>query len=135
MFWVKILGLEFWLQILTPIHQIEVKANKLIEVGFTREVKYRTWIANIVPRKFLVYVDFHDLNNTCSKDDFLLPITETMVDRTTGHGALSFKDWSSRYNQIRMALSYEEMITFRTSKGIYCYKVISFELKNVGTTY
>ncbi|KAA0055957.1 uncharacterized protein E6C27_scaffold319G00830 [Cucumis melo var. makuwa] len=122
------------------IPQIEVEVNKLIEAGFIREVKYPTWIANIVPvRKkngqLRVCVDFRDLNNACPKDDFPLPITEIMVDATTGHEALSFMDGSSGYNQIRMALSDEEMTTFRTPKGIYCYKVMPFGLKNVGATY
>ncbi|KAA0032749.1 uncharacterized protein E6C27_scaffold853G00920 [Cucumis melo var. makuwa] len=58
-----------------------------------------------------------------------------MVDATTGHEALSFMDGSSGYNQIRMVLSNEEVTAFRTSKGIYCYKVMPFELKNVGATY
>ena len=31
------------------IPQIEVEVNKFIEAGFIREVKYATWIANIVP--------------------------------------------------------------------------------------
>ncbi|KAA0039557.1 uncharacterized protein E5676_scaffold775G00710 [Cucumis melo var. makuwa] len=108
------------------IPQIEVEVNKLIEAGFIREVKYPTWIANIVPvRKkngqLRVCVDFRDLNNACPKDDFPLPITEIMVDATTGHEALSFMDGSSGYNQIRMALSDEELTAFRTPKGIYCY--------------
>ena len=34
-----------------------------------------------------------------------------------------------------MALSDEEMTAFRTLKGIYCYKVMPFGLKNVGATY
>ena len=43
---------------------------KLIEVGFIREVKYLTWIANIVPVKkknghIRVCVDLKDLNNAC----------------------------------------------------------------------
>ncbi|TYJ99655.1 uncharacterized protein E5676_scaffold562G00360 [Cucumis melo var. makuwa] len=80
-------------------------------------------------------VDFHDLNNTCPKDDFPLPITEIMVDATTGHEALSFTDGSSGYNQIRMTLSNEEMTAFRTPKGIYCFKVMPFGLKNVVATY
>ncbi|KAM1164798.1 hypothetical protein ACFX2G_024746 [Malus domestica] len=58
-----------------------------------------------------------------------------MVDATTGHEALSFMDGSSRYNQIRMALEDEELTAFRTPKGIYCYKVMPFGLKNVGATY
>ncbi|KAA0036541.1 uncharacterized protein E6C27_scaffold191G00430 [Cucumis melo var. makuwa] len=58
-----------------------------------------------------------------------------MVDAITGHEALSFMDGSSGYNQIRMALSDKEMTAFRTPKGIYCYKVMPFGLKNVGATY
>ena len=53
--------------------------------------------------KFEFVLDFRDLNKACSKDDFPLPITELMVDATTGHEALSFMDGSSGYNQIRMA--------------------------------
>ncbi|XP_038875075.1 uncharacterized protein LOC120067603 [Benincasa hispida] len=34
-----------------------------------------------------------------------------------------------------MALANEEMTAFRTPKGIYCYKVMPFGLKNVGATY
>ncbi|KAL4031315.1 hypothetical protein IC575_009591 [Cucumis melo] len=119
------------------ISQIEEEVNKLIEARFIREVKYPTWIANIVPvRKkngqLRVCVDFRDLNNACPKDDFPLPI---MIDATAGHEALSFMDGSSGYNQIRMALDDEEKTTFRTLKGIYCYKVMPFELKNAGAIY
>ncbi|KAA0054151.1 uncharacterized protein E6C27_scaffold131G00750 [Cucumis melo var. makuwa] len=110
------------------------------EEGFICEVKYPTWIANIVPVRekngqLRVCVNFRDLNNACPKDDFPLPIKEIMVDATTGHEALSFMDGSSGYNQIQMDLSDEEMTAFRTSKGIYCYKVMPFGLKNVGATY
>ncbi|KAA0065550.1 uncharacterized protein E6C27_scaffold638G00560 [Cucumis melo var. makuwa] len=55
-----------------------------------------------------------------------------MVDATTGHEALFFM---YGYNKIRMAFSNEEIIAFRTPKGIYYYKVIPFGLKNVGATY
>ena len=122
------------------IPQIEIEVNKLIEAGFTREVQYPEWIANIVPIKkkngqIRVCVDFCDLNNACPKDDFSLPITEVMVDATTGHKALSFMDGSSGYNQIRMNPKDEELTAFSTPKGIYCYKVMHFGLKNAGATY
>ncbi|KAL0372528.1 UNVERIFIED_CONTAM: Transposon Tf2-12 polyprotein [Sesamum calycinum] len=94
---------------------IEGEVNKLIEVSFIREVK--------------------DLNNACLKDDFPLPIVELMIDATTGHKALSFMDGSSGYNQIRLAPADEELTAFRTPKGIYCYKVMPFGLKNAGATY
>ncbi|KAL0359477.1 UNVERIFIED_CONTAM: Transposon Tf2-12 polyprotein [Sesamum angustifolium] len=44
-------------------------------------------------------------------------------------------DGSSGYNQIRMAPADEELTAFRTPKGIYCYKVMPFGLKNAGATY
>ncbi|XP_060200095.1 uncharacterized protein LOC132628316 [Lycium barbarum] len=61
------------------VPSIENEVNKLIEVGFIREVKYPTWISSIVPVKkktgqIRVCVDFRDLNNACHKDDFPLPI-------------------------------------------------------------
>ncbi|KAL0378566.1 UNVERIFIED_CONTAM: Transposon Tf2-12 polyprotein [Sesamum radiatum] len=126
---------------------IEIEVNKLIEVGLIREVKYPMWISSIVPiRKkngqIRVCVDFKDLNNACPKDGFLLPIVELMIDATTGHEALSFMDGSSGYNQIRMAPTDEELApadeeltAFRTPKGIYCYRVMPFGLKNAGATY
>ncbi|KAL0427648.1 UNVERIFIED_CONTAM: Transposon Tf2-12 polyprotein [Sesamum latifolium] len=82
-----------------------------------------------------VCVDFRDLNNVCPKDNFPLPIAKLMRDTTTNHEALSFMDRSSGYNQIRMAPADEELTVFRTPKGIYCYKVMPFLLKNVGATY
>ena len=123
-----------------PVSQIETKIDKLIEAGFIRKVKYPTWIANIIPIKkknwqIRVCVDFKDLNNACLKDDFPLPIIELMVGATTGHKALSFMDGSSGYNQIRMVLRDEELTAFRTPKGIYCYKVMPFGLKNAGAMY
>jgi len=79
--------------------------NKLIDAGFICEVKYPTWIANIVPvRKksdqLRICVDFRDLNDACPKDDFSLPVTELMINATTSHEALSFMDCTAGYNQI-----------------------------------
>ena len=101
---------------------------------------FAKWIANIVPVKkkngqIRVCVDFRDLNRACPKDDFPLPNTELMVDSTIGQEALSFMDSSSGYNQIRIAPKGEELTAFRTPKGIYCYKVMPFGLKNVGAIY
>lgn len=82
-----------------------------------------------------VCADFRDFNDACPKEDFPLPATEIMIDATTGHEALSFVDCTAGYNQIQMAPEDEEATTFRTSKGIFCYKVMPFGLKNAGATY
>ena len=82
-----------------------------------------------------ICVDFRDLNEACPKDEFPLPITELLIDATTGFGALSFMDGFSGYNQIKMAHEDEELTAFRTPKGIYYYTVMPFGLKNAGATY
>ena len=92
---------RFWQEL---IPQIETEVNKLIKVGFIREVQYPEWIAKIILVKKkngqIVCIDFCDLNNACPKDDFPLPITEVMVDAITSHEALSLMNGSSSYNQI-----------------------------------
>ncbi|KAL0345464.1 UNVERIFIED_CONTAM: Transposon Tf2-12 polyprotein [Sesamum radiatum] len=122
------------------IHHLGIRHGARPVKQSQREVKYPTWISSIVPVKkkngqIRICVDFRDLNKACPKDDFPLPIIELMVDATTGHEALSFMDGSSGYNQIRMSPKDEECTAFRTPKGIYCYKVMPFGLKNAGATY
>jgi len=117
------------------VPRIKKEVNKLIEAGFICEVKYPTWIANIVPiskknGQLHICVDFWHPNNYCPKDDFLLPVTEIMIDSTTGHEVLSFMDCTTGYNQILMAPEDQEVTAFRTLKGIFCYKKMSFGLKN-----
>ena len=70
--------------------QINAEVDKLIRANFIREIQYPIWLANIVPVwQLRICVDFRDLNNACPKDDFPLPVTELLVDATTGFGALS----------------------------------------------
>ncbi|RVW81585.1 Retrovirus-related Pol polyprotein from transposon 17.6 [Vitis vinifera] len=58
-----------------------------------------------------------------------------LVDSTTGHSMLSFMDGFFGYNHIMMAPKDMEKTSFITEWGTYCYKVMSFVLKNVGATY
>ena len=78
---------------------------------------------------------YTDLNKACPKDSFSLPSIDQLVDATTGHELLSFMDAYSGYNQIRMCSDDEDKMTFTTDRGLYCYKVMSFGLKNAGATY
>ena len=48
---------------------------------------------------------------------------------------LSFMDGFLGYNQIKMAPKDMEKTSFITPWGTYCYKVMSFGLKNAGATY
>ena len=101
---------------------------------------YPKWLANVVMvkknnSKWRMYVDFTDLNKACPKDSFPQPRIDQLVDSTAGHKLLSFMDTFSDYNQIMSDKEGQEKTSFITSQGLYCYKVMPFELKNAGATY
>ena len=50
------------------------------------------------------------------------------------HELFTFMDAFSNYNQIR-TLKDEEKTAFITDRDLFCYKIMPFRLKNVGTTY
>lgn len=54
---------------------------------------------------------------------------------TVGYGMISFLDTFFEYHQIPMFRLDEKKIAFVTPQGLYCYKLMSFELKNAGATY
>jgi ribonuclease HI len=116
------------------------EVDKLLKAGFIREVYYPEWLANVVmvkksTGKWRMCVDFTDLNKACPKDSYPLPRIDQLVDSTAGHKLLSFMDAFSGYNQIQMTEGDQEKTAFITSKGLFCYKVMPFGLKNAGATY
>ncbi|CAL8174804.1 unnamed protein product [Prunus armeniaca] len=119
---------------------MKAEVDKLSTIGFIKEVDYPTWLANVVmvrkPRKgWRMCVDYTNLNRACPKDSFPLPRIDQLVDATAGHALLSFMDAYSGYNQIFMHLEDQAHTSIITDRGLYCYKVMPFGLKNVGTTY
>ena len=119
---------------------IAEEVRQLLEDGFIQEVYYPDWLANVVMvkkanGKWRMCVDFMDLNRACPKDSYPLLRIDTLVDSTARHELLSFMDAFSGYNQIKMNKEDQERTSFVTSQGLFCYKVMSFGLKNAGATY
>ena len=85
--------------------------------------------------KWQICVDFMDLNRACPKDSYPLPWIDTLVDSTTRHKLPSFMDAFSGYNQIKMNEEDQERTSFIANQGLFCYKVMSFRLKNAGARY
>jgi len=85
--------------------------------------------------KWRMCVDFTDLNKACPKDSFPLPRIDLLVDSTSGHELLTFMDAFSGYNQIHMDEIDQGKTSFITDRGLYCYKMMPFGLKNAGATY
>ena len=119
---------------------IQTEIDKLLAVEFIIEVKYLDWLENlvVVPKKngrWRVCIDYTNLNDVYPNDNFPLPRINQIVDSIVGHGMFSFLEAFSRYHQIPMFQSDEEKTTFITPYGLYCYKVMSFGLKNASATY
>ena len=86
---------------------IEDEVGKLVRVGFIQEIKYPAWLANIVMvkkkvGKWKMCMDFTGLNKACSKDRYLLPHIDRLIDGASGLCLLSIMDAYSGYDQIRM---------------------------------
>ena len=119
---------------------VREEVAKLKQAGAIKEVLYPEWLANMVvitkkSEKWRVCVDFTDLNKACLKDPFPMPKIDQLVDATVGHPRMSFLDAFQGYHQIPLALDDQEKTAFVTPIGNYHYKVMSFGLKNVGSTY
>nr|KYP37991.1 Transposon Ty3-I Gag-Pol polyprotein [Cajanus cajan] len=119
---------------------IVAETQKLLNAGFIREVRYTTWLANVVlvkknSGKWRMCVDYTDLNKACPKDSYPLPSIDRLVDGASGHALLSFLDAYSGYNQIMMYPPDEVHTSFITDHANYCYRVMPFGLKNAGATY
>ena len=80
-------------------------------------------------------MDFTDLNKACPRDRYPFPWVDVLVDSMAQHQLLSFMDAFSGYNQIQMHEDDQDKTSFVTSQGLFCYKVMSFGLKNAGATY
>ena len=110
------------------------------KVGFLIAIAYSNWVANIVhvPKKdgkVRMCVNYRDLNWASPKDNFPLPYTDTLIDKTMTNMFFSFMDEFSSYNQIKMAKEDKAKTTFTTHWGTYAYDVIPFNLKNARATY
>jgi hypothetical protein len=82
-------------------------------------------------------VHFRDLNRATPKDEYPMPVAETMINAFAGNKILSFMDGNAGYNQIFMALEDIHKTAFRVpgAMGLFEYVVMTFGLKNAGTTY
>src|SRR3954467_9171906 len=105
------------------------EVHRLQKAGFIREIKEATWVANpvMVPKKdtdvLHMCIDFTDLNKHCPKDHFPLPQIDQIVDSTEGCDRLSFLDAYSGYNQTDLKFKEQELTTFITPGGVFCYNV------------
>jgi hypothetical protein len=82
-------------------------------------------------------VDFKNLNRATLKDGYPMPVEETLINAAVGNKILSFMDGNAGYNQMFMALEdiHKTAIRVPGAMGLFEYVVMTFGLKNAGTTY
>jgi hypothetical protein len=124
------------------LEEVKKEVEKMIEAGFIRTCRYAEWISNVVPvqkkdGRWRVCVDFRDLNRATPKDEYPMPVAETLINAAAGHKMLSFMDGNAGYNQIFMASEDIHKTAFRVpgAVGLFEYVVMTFGLKNAGATY
>ena len=87
------------------VEAVKAEVQRLLDAKVIREVKYPTWLANIVPvkkknGKWRMCIDFTDLNKACPKDDFPLPRIDKVVDDASNSQLMSLLECFSGYHQI-----------------------------------
>ncbi|CAH9076796.1 unnamed protein product [Cuscuta europaea] len=115
---------------------VKEEVTMLLAIKHIREVKYPSWLANVVlaqkPLTFRMCVDYIDLNKAYPMDPFPLPNIDQLLDEMAGCEIMSFLDAFRRYHQIYMHEEDAEKTTFMTPECIFSYLVMAFGLKNSG---
>jgi len=124
------------------LEEVKKEVQKMLDAGFIRPCRYAEWISCVVPvqkkhGRWRVCVDFRNLNRTTPKDEYPMPVAETLINAAAGHKMMSFMDGNAGYNQIFMAPEDVHKTAFRVpgAVGLFEYLVMTFGLKNAGATY
>jgi hypothetical protein len=87
--------------------------------------------------KIWVCIDFRNLNEATPKDEYTMPIADMLINNASGHCVINFLDSNTSYNQIFMAEEDMSKTAFHCPGfiGLFEWVVMTFGLKNAGTTY
>jgi hypothetical protein len=68
---------------------VKKEVEKMLEAEFIRPCRYAEWISSVVPvqkdGRWQVCVDFRDLNRSTPKDEYPMPVAETLINTAAGH--------------------------------------------------
>jgi hypothetical protein len=64
------------------------------------------------PGKLRVCIDFRNLNKATPKDEYPIPIADTLINNASGNRIISFLDGNAEYNKIFMTEEDASKTTF-----------------------
>jgi hypothetical protein len=122
---------------------VKEEVDRLLQAGFIQPFRYVDWVSNIIPvekkntGKIHICVDFRNLNQATSKDEYPMPIADLLIDSVSGNKVISFLDNNAGYNQIFMAKEDVNKTTFCCPGfvGLFKLVVMTFGMKNAGAMY
>jgi hypothetical protein len=124
------------------LQEVKKEVEKMLEAGFIGPCRYAGWISSVIhvqkkDGRWRVCVDLRDLNRATQKDEYPMPVAEVFVNADAGHKIFCFMDRNARCNQIFMAPEDVHKTAFKVpgSMGLFKYLVMTFGLKNAGSTY
>jgi len=82
-----------------------------------------------------VCMDYRKLNKATSKDHFLLPFIDQMLERLLDHAYYCFLDEYLDYNKFAITSEDQEKTTFTCPYGTFAYRIMSFGLCNAPATF
>jgi hypothetical protein len=87
--------------------------------------------------KLRVRIDFRNLNRATPKDEYPMPIADTLINNASGNRIISFIDGNAGYNRIFMAEEDASKTAFICPGFISLFEwvVMTFDLNNTGATY
>jgi hypothetical protein len=114
--------------------------GSLLDAIFMCEVRYPSWLANVVMvkkknDKWRMCTNFTYLNKCCSKDDFPLVRIDKVVDSAAGYEVMALLDYFLGYHQMWLLKEDEEKTSLITPCVTYCYLRMPESLKNAGPTF
>ncbi|GJS14873.1 reverse transcriptase domain-containing protein [Tanacetum coccineum] len=102
---------------------VRTQVEELVEAGVLREVKYQTWVSNLIivkkdDGKWKLRIDFTNINKACTREPYPLSAAELGEENLHKYRLRYFLDAYKGYHQIPMAEKDEEKIAFFTREGI-----------------
>jgi hypothetical protein len=76
------------------LEEVKKEVQKMLDAGFIRSSRYAEWISSVVrvqkkDGRWRVCVDFRDLNRATPKDEYPMPVAETLINAAAGHKMMS----------------------------------------------